>query len=118
MVPPAVELVPRAVKGTAPSPTASVSLVPPRPRWSHGQPTHPLLTRLPEEAAVPGLMRRSRAAEILDVSERTVRRWGAAGLLDERHLTPQTVRITEASVRALLGDADGQQDLDREAEAA
>jgi len=38
MVPPAVELVPQAVKGTAPSPTASITLVPSRPQWSHGQP--------------------------------------------------------------------------------
>jgi predicted site-specific integrase-resolvase len=59
---------------------------------------------------MPGLMSRSRAAEILDVSERTVRRWGAAGLLDERHLTRQTVRVTEASVLRLVGETDGQRD--------
>jgi len=117
MVPPAVELVPPAVKGTAPSPTASVTLVPSRPRWSYGQPPNPLLTAHAEEAAMPGLMSRAHVAEILDVSERTVRRWGAAGLLDERHLTPQCVRVTAESVLRLAGEADGQHDREEAAAA-
>jgi hypothetical protein len=58
-----------------------------------------------------GLLRRARVAEMFDVSERTVRRWGAAGLLDERHVGPRAVRITEASVEALMtAEAVGQRD--------
>jgi predicted site-specific integrase-resolvase len=53
------------------------------------------------------LLSRARVAEILDVSERTVRRWGAAGRLDERHLGPHIVRITSESVERL---AEGQPD--------
>jgi excisionase family DNA binding protein len=64
------------------------------------------------------LMRRARAAELLDISESTIRRWAADGRLEERRIGPHTVRITAASVRALLGEADGQQNPDREAEAA
>jgi DNA-binding transcriptional MerR regulator len=44
------------------------------------------------------LLRRSAAAERLDVSERTIRRWGALGLLDERKIGPRAVRVTEESV--------------------
>jgi len=61
---------------------------------------------------VPGLMRRSRAAEVLDVSERTIRRWGAAGLLEERHLAAHSMRVTADSVRALIAETEGQQDKD------
>jgi excisionase family DNA binding protein len=49
-----------------------------------------------------GLMRRADVAECLAVSERTVRRWGATGRLEERHIGPRAVRITEASVERLL----------------
>jgi len=49
-----------------------------------------------------GLMRRADAAERLAVSERTIRRWGAAGLLDERRIGPRAVRVTEVSVARLI----------------
>jgi hypothetical protein len=56
-----------------------------------------------------GLLRRSEAAARLAVSERTVRRWGAAGLLDERHIGPRSVRVTEVSVERLVrAGGDGQ----------
>jgi excisionase family DNA binding protein len=48
------------------------------------------------------LLRRSEAAERLAVCERTVMRWGATGRLDERKVGPAAVRVTEASVDALL----------------
>jgi excisionase family DNA binding protein len=51
----------------------------------------------------PTLLRRSEAAERLNVSEHTVRRWGATGRLDERHLTERTVRVTLESVDRLIG---------------
>jgi len=47
------------------------------------------------------LLRRTEVAARLRVSIATVKRWGAAGLLDERHVGPRLVRITEASVTAL-----------------
>ncbi|MFI5064087.1 MAG: helix-turn-helix transcriptional regulator [Streptosporangiales bacterium] len=50
------------------------------------------------------LLRRREAAERLAVSERTIRRWGAAGLLDERKVGLRAVRITEASVEARIGE--------------
>jgi excisionase family DNA binding protein len=54
------------------------------------------------------LLRRGEAAERLAVSERTVRRWAAAGRLDERKIGPRAVRITEESVDRLVraGDRD------------
>lgn len=48
------------------------------------------------------LLARGQAAERLRVSERTVRRYGKAGLLDERRIGPKLVRVTEASVNKLL----------------
>lgn len=48
------------------------------------------------------LLRRDVAAERLTVSVRTVRRWGATGRLDERHIGPHVVRITEESVERLI----------------
>lgn len=54
---------------------------------------------------VSPLLRRDEAAGLLAVSERTVRRWGRAGVLDERRLTPRTVRVTLASVTRLLRDS-------------
>jgi excisionase family DNA binding protein len=47
------------------------------------------------------LIRRSAAAARLDVSERTIRRWGATGRLDERKIGPRAVRVTEESVERL-----------------
>lgn len=47
------------------------------------------------------LIDRAQAAERLRVSERTVRRYGRSGLLDERRIGPKLVRVTEASVEAL-----------------
>ena len=38
----------------------------------------------------------------LEVDERTVRRYGKDGLLDERRIGPRLVRVTEASVDAML----------------
>lgn len=57
---------------------------------------------------MPGLIRRSRAAELLDVSERSIRRWAEAGILDERRIGPRAVRVTEASVLALIEGAGDQ----------
>lgn len=48
------------------------------------------------------LLNRTEAAERLRVSLATVKRYGAAGLLDERRVGPRLVKITEASVEALL----------------
>lgn len=48
------------------------------------------------------LLHRQEAADRLRVSVCTVKRWGAAGLLDERRIGPKLVKITEASVDALM----------------
>jgi hypothetical protein len=48
------------------------------------------------------LLHRREAADRLRVSVCTVKRWGAAGLLDERKVGPKLVKITEASVTALM----------------
>lgn len=48
------------------------------------------------------LLHRQEAADRLRVSVCTVKRWGAAGLLDERRVGPKLVKITEASVAALM----------------
>jgi hypothetical protein len=48
------------------------------------------------------LLNRAEGAERLRVSLATVKRWGAAGLLDERRIGPRLVKITEASVVALM----------------
>ena len=50
-------------------------------------------------APVP-LLSRKEAAARLRVSITTIKRLEAAGLLDARHPSPGTVRITEASVNA------------------
>ncbi len=92
---------------------------PPGPRWSHGRnPNLLLIPPCPMEAAVLGLMRRSRAADLLAVSERTVRRWGAARVLEERHIGPRAGRVTEASVFALMTEPADHRNQDREADAA
>jgi excisionase family DNA binding protein len=67
------------------------------------------MTTLPLDS----LMRRSVVAELLDVSERTVCRWGAAGRLDERKIGPRAVRVTKASVERLLSAATGAEREDR-----
>lgn len=51
----------------------------------------------------PVLLDRATAAERLSVSQRTVRRWGRAGLLTERRIGPRLVRITAESVEKLIG---------------
>ena len=61
----------------------------------------------PTTLPLDGLLRRAAAAERLAVSERTVRRWGASGRLDERKIGPRAVRITEASVEALIRSGAG-----------
>ena len=43
------------------------------------------------------LLDRGEAAKRLHVSERTVRRWGKAGLVDERRIPPRLIRYTETS---------------------
>jgi predicted site-specific integrase-resolvase len=50
------------------------------------------------------LLHRREAADRLRVSVCTVKRWGAAGLLDERKVGPKLVKITEASVTALMAN--------------
>lgn len=52
----------------------------------------------------PVFLDRHEAAKRLYVSLSTVKRWGAAGLLEERRVGPKLVRITEASVEAVLGN--------------
>jgi excisionase family DNA binding protein len=51
--------------------------------------------------ATVSLLHRREAAARLRVSLSTVKRWGAAGLLDERRVGPKLVKITEASVDSL-----------------
>lgn len=48
------------------------------------------------------MLDRDEAARRLHVSRRTIRRWAAAGLLDERRLSSRVVLVTEESVAALL----------------
>jgi excisionase family DNA binding protein len=48
------------------------------------------------------LLHRQEAADRLRVSVCTVKRWGRAGILDERRVGPKLVKITEASVQALI----------------
>lgn len=48
------------------------------------------------------LLDRDEAARRLHVSPRTVRRYGKAGLLEERRVGPRLVRVTEESVEALI----------------
>jgi hypothetical protein len=48
------------------------------------------------------LLDRPEAAAALHVSERTVRRYGKSGLLDERRIGPRLIRITQESVKALI----------------
>lgn len=50
----------------------------------------------------PVLLERGEAARRLRVSERTIRRWGHAGLIEDRRIGPRLVRVTEESVAALL----------------
>ena len=60
-----------------------------------------------------GLLRRPEAAARLAVSERTIRRLGAAGVLDERKVGLRAVRVTVESVEALIrSGACGRQDGD------
>ncbi|MGH3295766.1 MAG: hypothetical protein ACRDP7_28600 [Trebonia sp.] len=47
------------------------------------------------------LLRRTEVAKRFGVSIATVKRWGAAGLLDERRVGPRLIRVTEDSVRQL-----------------
>jgi excisionase family DNA binding protein len=51
--------------------------------------------------ATVSLLHRREAAARLRVSLSTVKRWGAAGLLDKRRVGPKLVKITEASVDSL-----------------
>lgn len=48
------------------------------------------------------LLDRREAARRLRVSLATVKRYGAAGLLEERRIGPRLIRITEASVDKLI----------------
>lgn len=52
--------------------------------------------------ATVSLLHRREAAARLRVSVSTVKRWGAAGLLDERRVGPKLVRVTELSVESLI----------------
>lgn len=52
--------------------------------------------------SAPVLLDRGEAAERLHVSERTVRRWGRAGLLDDRRVGPRLVKVTAESVERLI----------------
>jgi predicted site-specific integrase-resolvase len=48
------------------------------------------------------LMRRADVADCLGVSERTVRRLGRAGAIDEIQVSLRSVRITKSSVARLI----------------
>ena len=48
------------------------------------------------------LLSRDEAAERLKISLRTVRRYGKAGLLEERRVGPRLIRVTAESVERLL----------------
>ena len=52
------------------------------------------------------LLSRGEAAERLRISERTVRRYGKAGLLVERRVGPRLIRVTAESVEAFLAAGD------------
>jgi len=52
---------------------------------------------MPETPLIP----RSDAASRLHVSERTIRRYGKSGLLDERRVGPRLIRVTVESVEAI-----------------
>ena len=60
---------------------------------------------MPDFVPLLDLLDRSETARRLHVSERTVRRYGKAGLLEERRVGPRLVRITAESVEALLRGA-------------
>lgn len=49
----------------------------------------------------PLLLRRDEAAERLRVSVCTIKRYGKAGLLEERRVGPRMVRVTAESVEAI-----------------
>jgi excisionase family DNA binding protein len=51
---------------------------------------------------LPSLLTRAEAAERLRVSQRTIRRYGKAGLLTERRVGPRLIRVTAESADALL----------------
>jgi hypothetical protein len=55
----------------------------------------------------PVLVDRSEAARRLNVSRRTVERYGKGGLLEERRVGPKLVMITEQSVSALIAGQPG-----------
>jgi excisionase family DNA binding protein len=50
------------------------------------------------------LLTRAQAAERLNVSIQSVRRWAEAGLLDEVQVGPRAVRVRAASVDRLMRD--------------
>lgn len=58
----------------------------------------------------PALMDRSEAATRLHVSVRTVRRYGAAGRLEDVRISPRVVLVTEESVEALVREGRGRKD--------
>ena len=63
------------------------------------------------------LLDRAEAAQRLHVSERTVRRYGKSGLLDERRVGPRLIRVTQDSVAALVAKQTGRE-LDEATRAA
>ena len=58
------------------------------------------------------LLDRAEAAQRLHVSERTVRRYGKSGLLDERRVGPRLIRVTQESVAALVAKQQQGRELD------
>lgn len=52
--------------------------------------------------AEPVLLDRAEAARRLRVSASTIRRYGRAGLLEDRRIGPRLVKVTEESVEALI----------------
>lgn len=54
-----------------------------------------------EKLLLTRLLTRPEVARRLHLSERTVRRYGKLGLLEERRVGPRLIRITEESVEAV-----------------
>jgi predicted site-specific integrase-resolvase len=61
----------------------------------------------PRTGGLPELLRPEEVAAALQVTPRTVRRWGATGQLERVRLGSRLTRYTAASVAALIGSTDG-----------
>lgn len=55
-----------------------------------------------EDREEPDLYTRAEAATRLRVSQSTIRRYGASGLIEERRVGPHLIRVTVESVERLI----------------